>query len=165
MCDRDKWCCLFSQVTSQSRGRWVVFSWIMTWSGEAMSITRYIVDKLMLSACAKLEHDQSTERPSLSRVICSPWVLYCLSMGSFYMVAIRLCVFHWDNTSFWETQSQPICCCRTGRAGLGKTTHVSVITNAMEVIISSGDWQSSGMSPGPSKLWQKRDFKMMVFFP
>ena len=37
--------------------RWVVFSWIMTWSGEAMSITRYIVDKLMLSACAKLEHD------------------------------------------------------------------------------------------------------------
>ena len=72
----------------------------MTWSGEAMSITRYVDDKLILPACAKLEHDQSTECPSLSRVICSPWVLYCLSMGSFYMVAIRLCVFHWDNTSF-----------------------------------------------------------------
>ena len=57
MCDWDKWCCLFLLGYQLVKERWVVFSWIMTWSGEAMSITRYIVDKLMLSACAKLEHD------------------------------------------------------------------------------------------------------------
>ncbi len=55
MCYWDKWCCLFLLGYQLIKERWVVFSWIavMTWFGEAMSITRYVVDKLILSALCK----------------------------------------------------------------------------------------------------------------
>ena len=55
MCYWDNWCCLFLLSYQLVKERWVVFSWIavMTWSGEAMSITRYLVDKLILSALCK----------------------------------------------------------------------------------------------------------------